>query len=169
MRRLLLILALSLVSLGTTGHAGAQQAGVTRHFPAGWNLIAMPSLYVYPGIDVVYTLQPGDSNYQAIILGQGTRRGFGYWAHVTMDEDVPLTAGSDLPYRVTAPSGQYIMVGNPSGRFPATVSGADVVYAYDPATGYLATSSLQPGQGAWAFSSTGGPATISLNRAASAP
>jgi len=44
-----------------------------------------------------------------------------------------------------------------------TVSGADFFYTYDPVNGYsqpLTTATLQPGQGAWAYSAAGGTVTI---------
>jgi hypothetical protein len=52
------------------------------------------------------------------------------------------------------------MIGDPSGVAPATVAGADVVYAYDPANGYQLTTTVLQGQGAWAMSESGG--TISV-------
>lgn len=52
------------------------------------------------------------------------------------------------------------MVENPFTS-EATVSGADAVYTYDQAKdGYQATTLLEPGQGAWVYSATGGTATI---------
>ncbi|MGI8549541.1 MAG: hypothetical protein ACR2PL_01920, partial [Dehalococcoidia bacterium] len=64
---------------------------------------------------------------------------------------------SDALYSVDAPPGQLIIVGDPSGTQPATVTGADAVYVYDSASGaYQQPSTLQPGEGAWAYSAAGG-------------
>jgi hypothetical protein len=66
-----------------------------------------------------------------------------------------LVSGSDSPYRIQLPFGQFVMVGNPSGHLPALITGADSILTYDPAIGYQPVSILQPGQGALAYSASG--------------
>ena len=65
-------------------------------------------------------------------------------------------------------SGQWILIGDPSGALGATVTGASAVYTYDPTNGYQQASMLQPGQGAWALGSGSGSITITPQTAAAA-
>jgi hypothetical protein len=52
------------------------------------------------------------------------------------------------------------MIGNP-GSTTASVTGADSIMTYNATTSqYASTTSLTPGQGAWAISYNGGTATI---------
>ena len=53
------------------------------------------------------------------------------------------------------------MLGNPSSVVPVVVSGADVVYVYDPSSGgYEETTTLQPRQGAFVYSATSNQVTL---------
>ena len=178
----LIVLSLLLAAIGGAGTRSFAQTpaptptstvpsspppGITVTYPAGWNLVALPG-----GTDLsrlagpVYTLQPGDSSYQTVQTAQGTVTGYGYWAFFSNATSLPLAAGS-AGYSVLARPGQFIMIGNPSGNEPATVSGADAVYVFDAARGsYQPATLLQPGEGAWALSYSGG--TISLASAATA-
>ena len=65
--------------------------------------------------------------------------------------------------RIALPAGHFIMVGNPTDG-PVSVSGADVVDTFNPATNayttVTGTATLGPGQGAWAFSRAGGTLTL---------
>lgn len=112
------------------------------------------------GIANAFTLQPGDSNYETITPAQGSQTGFGYWAYFPSPGSKSLAAGSGAPYVVSAPAGQFIMIGDPSGSAPASVTGADTIYAYDPTAGYQSMTTLLPGRGAWAMSAGGGKITI---------
>jgi hypothetical protein len=94
---------------------------------------------------------------------QPAQAGVGYWAFFNSQTTVTLSGNTTLPFTVTAPAGQYIMIANPSATGTVTVSGADVVYTYDPtnaASPYSAVSTLQPGQGAWVYSAAGGTITM---------
>ena len=73
-----------------------------------------------------------------------------------------LAAGSNDAYQVSAPAGQWIMVGDPSGTEPAHVAGEDHFYGYDPVRGYLTGKLLQlpPGQGVLVESTQGGTITV---------
>ncbi|HZU77309.1 MAG TPA: hypothetical protein VFA70_11130, partial [Dehalococcoidia bacterium] len=87
--------------------------------------------------------------------------GAGYWAFYSADTDVPLPAGSNAPVTVTAPAGAWLLVGNPSGTQPATVSGADAAWKYNATTGgYVPGTVLNPGEGAWVISMAGGRITV---------
>lgn len=163
MRRLawpLLIFVLSLASLVGSPRVHAQATGITRSYHAGWNLVALPSGTGFSGIQAAYTLQPGDTDYEPIGASQGSSTGFGYWAYFAGSLSELLGTGSGSPYSVTTPAGQYIMLGDPSGASSATVSGADVVYAYEPTNGYQPATTLLPGQSAWAMVANGGTITV---------
>jgi hypothetical protein len=130
-------------------------------FAAGWNLVAFPQLTDLSQVSgPLYTLQPGDTDYETIDPTQGTQTGYGYWANFGSSTSVTLDTGGTF-YAVLAPAGSYFMVGNPSGTMSAVVSGADIVYTYDPVAGYNQTPILNPGQGAWVLSNAGGPVTVS--------
>ena len=138
--------------------AASGNAGNTVTYGPGWNLIATPPGTTIPGpLGPFYTLQPGDSTYRQV---QNPQRGYGYWVYFSDTTTAKLAPGSSSPYTVNAPAGQWIMVGDPSGTGPATVSGADAVYTYDPVNGYQKASTLKPGQGAWVLSNSGGPITL---------
>lgn len=148
-------------STGVSGNASATitviPTGISVTYQPGWNLIALPPGAYIPGpLGPLYTFQAGNTDYQVAQNGQS---GLGYWAYFSTPTTavLPLT----LPDSVTLqlPAGQFIMVGNPSSK-TATVSGADIVYTYSPTDGYQATTTLQPGQGAWVFSYNGGTVTI---------
>lgn len=138
-----------------------QAADQTVTYASGWNLIAAPA-----GTDLssaeppLYTLQPGDSSYETVQAAAGTETGLGYWAYFAATATVPVASGSDSPYTVNANAGQFVMIGDPSGTEPATVSGADYIYTYTPATGYAPATGLTPGQGAFAVSLSGGAITV---------
>jgi hypothetical protein len=143
--------------------------GTTVTYAAGWNLVALP-----PSTDLskikssLFTIQPGDTDYETIDPKQGTQSGFGYWAYFAASTSMTLSAGSGDFYAVLAPAGQYIMVGNPSGTSTAIVSGADAVNTYDPVAGYGTSPLLNPGQGAWVLSDAGGPITVTITSAPAA-
>ena len=145
----------------------ADAAGVPRSFHAGWNLVALPRGTALTGVQELYTFQPGDSDYEAVQPDQGSEAGLGYWAYFGANTAVNLAQGGSDAYSVDAPAGQFIMIGDPSGSMPATVSGADAVYTYDAASGYQQTTTLLQGQGAWVMSTDGG--TITVTPAATAP
>lgn len=158
-----LILAFALACVTASVPAGAQTPGVVVHVQAGWNLIpgrgsdlSDKTNFIGPR---VYTLQPGDRDYEDFPAVSTTLKlGWGYWVYFTQNTDITLNpaGGSNEPLGITAPAGQYFMAGNPSSTQAATISGADAVYTYDPLNGYRSTTTLQPYQGAWVLSTTGG-------------
>lgn len=161
--RLAAVFALATVAgsllIAGASHVQAQTAGATVTYQPGWNLVAIPSGGTLSGQSgPLYTFQPGDTDYETPMTFQ---TGFGYWAYFTSPTQVTLGAGSGSAYSVNAPASQYIMVGDPSGTQPATVSGADAVYTFDPvANTYVAATTLNPGQGAWVISLNGGTITV---------
>lgn len=147
----------------------AQSTGSTVTYQPGWNLVALPPGTVLTGADgPLYTYQAGDTNYETVQQGQATTSAYGYWAYFTTATTETLAAGSNAAATVTAPAGQYIMVGNPSGSQSASVSGADIVYGFDTAANnYAVTTTLAPGQGAWVYSASGGTITITPSTSSS--
>jgi PKD repeat protein len=140
---------------------GPTPGGMPINYAAGWNIVAGPANTVVTGnLGPLYTYQPGNINYQPLSNGAALTVGQGYWAFF----DAPAT--SSIPFvgpqtiSVNLPARQWVMVGNP-GSTTATVSGADIVYAYATGPGYQAATILLPGQGAWAISLNGGIAIIS--------
>src|SRR5579875_243718 len=140
------------------GAIGAQHP-VLYH--AGFNIVGVPSGTILSSATAIYELSADGSSYEAVDPGQPLDGGEGYWAYFATDTTVNIPDGSNAPVSVTAPAGQWQLVGDPSGTQPATVTGADAVYTYDPVAGqYVATTRLLPGQGAWAISLRGGTITI---------
>jgi hypothetical protein len=136
--------------------------GATVTFAAGWNLVALP-----PDTDLtnipspLYTWAPTDTDYETIDPSSGTSFGYGYWAYFTSSTQITLGSGQNNFFAVIAPAATYFMVGDPSGTESAIVTGADVVYTYDPVAGQYGTSDIiLPGQGAWVYSTNGGPITV---------
>ncbi|MGI8553817.1 MAG: hypothetical protein ACR2PL_23965 [Dehalococcoidia bacterium] len=161
-----LTLALCALAFGLLGSrsVSAQNTPIVPVFP-GWNLISAPAGTDLSAAGALYTLQPGDTGYEMVQPAAGTHPGLGYWAFFSNIRPITLTAGDNAPYRVTVAAGQPIQIGNPSGTEVASVSGADVVLAYDAVQGnYLPTRTLLPGQGAWAIANNGGVITVAPGR-----
>jgi PKD repeat protein len=130
--------------------------GISVTYQSGWNLVAAPTGSTIPSSGPLYTFQNGNTAYQTV---QSTQAGFGYWAFFNSPTTVTIPfTGPQTITRALQP-GQFIMIGNSSSS-TATVTGADIVYIFSPATNYTQTTTLQPGQGAWAMSFNGGNVTI---------
>jgi hypothetical protein len=127
----------------------------------GWNLIS-------PGgqdaIDVgsltavlsgsLFTFQPNDASYETTNLGN-VKPGFGYWANFTKTTAVALDKSSRDSYTVTVPAGQCVLVGNPSTKGSARITGAERSYVFSTAANtYVAGSLVGIGRGAWACNDT---------------
>jgi len=145
--------------------------GGARTFPAGWNLVGGPGGWNVrhgpgPGFITLpgpfYTYQAGDSDYETVSAGVPLPAGAGVWGYNPAPQTVDGWAGGMLPYiTMPLPAGHWIMVADPS-PWPAEVTGADIVYIYDPIDGnYVETTALRPLQGAWVWSGTGGTVTVS--------
>ncbi len=138
-------------------------SGPSVLYPAGWNIVAGATGQTFPGASgPLYTFQAGDTEYEQLPQGSPIAAGRGYWAFFNAPTNVPLIASSQSSITVTAPAGQFIMVGNPSQTQTMQVRGADVVYLFDPtANNYTASTVLPPGKGAWVYSEAGATITIS--------
>jgi len=172
MRRLMVALITVAASLGVYGAHGQTppmpRGGGAIPYPAGWNLIAgftgaggQPTI-VSGADEPLYTFQAGDRSYKAVPSSTPLQAGVGYWVHFSQPTSVVFPQGTpDMPsVTQVLPAGQFVMIGNP---FPtaARVSGASIVYIYDPDRGYQERTTLQAGQGAWAFSTSGATITLS--------
>jgi|GEM_PF-2686228 len=158
------------VTVVVTG--SAPPGTITVTYQPGWNLIGVPSGTTLP-VDA-YAWDATHQAYSLVPAGQPLKGGVGYWAFFTSATPVALAAGgatttaagqtittvAAVSIAVAAPPGAWVMVGNP-GTGVAHVSGADAVYIWDARAGqYLASSTLQPGQGAWAIAYAGGTITV---------
>lgn len=174
--RLLLLIYVALLAVIPAAALGqAPQNAVV--YNAGWSLVAGPVGMDFSSADgPLYTLQSGDSAYETVVslpvlereaaTPAGPRAGSGYWAY--FDRPVTITVPRAFPPRrsggapgpavflVTAPAGQWVMIGNPFS-VPVTVSGADALVGYDAVHGYAVGSvtPLPPGRGLFAYSSFG--------------
>jgi Raf kinase inhibitor-like YbhB/YbcL family protein len=152
--------ATATVSIGesaapTTGQTGTSTMSIA--YSAGWNLIAAPPGTVISGASLpLYTWQNGDVAYAP---SNTTQPGSGYWAYFAAPSAVVMPIIASTTVTSALQPNAYAMIGN-AASLPATVSGADVVYVYNSTTGYQVTNVLQPGQGAWALSFTGGNVTL---------
>jgi hypothetical protein len=145
--------------LTSTGSSGASNA-ITYH--AGWNIVGAPEGTRYAGADgPLFTLQPGDQEYEVLPAGTPALGAQGYWAYFPVARTVQMPDGVQF-LTVELPPGQWVLVGNPSGARTSPVSGADALFTWDPGRGYRAAASLLPGQGAWAYSQAGGLLTIGI-------
>jgi hypothetical protein len=128
----------------------------------GWVLVAAPGGTTFSGAQgSLYTLQAGDDAYESLSPNTGVAAGEGYWAYFAGPATVALSGQSTSNAAIQAPAGVWVMVGNPSATDTLAVHGADTVFVYDAAGGqYSQTTTLNPGQGAWALSYSGGTITI---------
>lgn len=141
---------------------GTQTGSGAVTYQAGWNLVSGPTGTVFSQAQgTLYTLTAASGgSYATLPNTLAVSPGQGYWAYFNTGVTVQLVTPGSTSASVTAPAGQYVMVGNPSATRTLTVSGADVVYTYTPAGGYAAGTSLAPGQGAWVLSNAGGTVTV---------
>ena len=149
--------------IGTASSAitiGQAVSGNSVSYGIGWNIVAGPPNMTVTGSTLpLYTYQINDTAYEMVNSQTGLRPGFGYWAYFPVATSVTVPTTSPSTVSVPLGAGQWTMVGNP-GSGVATVTGVDILYTYTAATGYVAATSLNPGQGGWAFSNAGGSATI---------
>jgi hypothetical protein len=132
-------------------------------YAPGWNIVGAPA-----GTEIqvdAYAWDPRAANYTLVPAGTALTNGRGYWAYFSNSTSVTLALTQDNSSGVSAPAGAWVLVGNPSASFSATVTGADIVYTWDPAAQrYTAANSLAPGAGAWAFSFAGGTLNITASQ-----
>lgn len=157
----------SRLQVGAFRAAGASvhvPRAVSVQFAAGWNLVGGPTGSLMVGARALDT--PAQASGGSVVLPVTTplRDAIGYWAYFPVSTTLRLAAAPPITARQQLPAGRYTLIGNPL-PIAVVVSGADAVYTYDASAGqYRATLTLQPGQGAWAFSASGG--VIELRAAA---
>jgi len=152
----------------TTASSGAVELG-TVGLKAGWNLASFPAGTQVSGTDApLYAFPPGSSSYQTLTSSASAPNGQGYWLHVPSATQITLAQVAAGSATIQLPAGQAVLIGNP-GDTQATVSGADVVWVYDATAGWTQTTTLNPGQGAFAESAAGGTATITYGAAPGLP
>lgn len=126
--------------------------------PAGWNLVAGADGATLSGATgQIYSLQPGDADYEVFAADRPLKAGWGYWAFFPNGGSVN-SPGSRNGYSVALTAGAWAMIGNPTSDCSVTVSGADTVLTYTPSAGYQQTPTLGVGQGAW----VSGSGTVTL-------
>jgi hypothetical protein len=129
--------------------------GTRVTYPPGWNLVAGPTGTTLTGVSTLYTYQATDTSYVTLDGTTPLVAGNGYWAYFNVLAAVQILGPTPPTFSRPLPVGHYVLIGNPRESL-VIVSGADVVYVYDPVAGYEPTTVLEPGQGAWAFSAAGG-------------
>jgi hypothetical protein len=144
---------------GASASTGSNVAGSVS-LKAGWNLASFPAGTQVSGTDApLYALPPGSSAYQTLTSPSSVPSGQGYWLHMPSPTQIALAQIGAGSATIQLPPGQTVLIGNP-GDTQATVTGADVVWVYDSTAGWTQTTTLNPGQGAFAESAAGGTATI---------
>jgi phospholipase C len=140
----------------------AGQAGPSVTYQPGWNLVGAPAGMAFSqAANPLYTFQAGDTSYETVANSSGVAAGKGYWAYFSKVTTVSLAGTSGSSGSVSAPAGQYVMIGNPSATQTLTLRGADLSYIFDTATNsYAASTTLAPGQGAWVLSNAGGDVAV---------
>jgi hypothetical protein len=143
---------------------GMRPAPSFRSYPAGWNLLGGTTAWnggLMPDWPVLYTFQTGDTSYEEIPSNVSLVGGVGVWVYfaspaMVRNAFVPSMGTFSTPLAAN----QWVMISNPMST-DASITGADLVYTYDPASAsYSQTTSLLPGQGAWAYSNTDSVLTI---------
>jgi PKD repeat protein len=143
--------------------SAAAPPGVPVTYQPGWNIVAGPSGTVVTGNSgPLYTFQAGNTQYQILSSGTPLVAGQGYWAYFTTATTSSLPIVTPQVATVSIPAGQFVMIGNPTDT-TVTISGpADAVDTWDPVANTYRTgvTTLNPGQGAWVFSYSGGTLTL---------
>jgi len=151
-------LVLALLIVGLFGSHQAPRSVGAVNYAAGWNLVAGPQGSTLSGATGnIYTLQPGDTDYQTFDAGSALHLGWGYWAYFPTGGGITFPGGvatenDYTTYTVHRDPVQFTMLGNPSLRV-VDVDGANLLYTYTAAGGYQSATSLTAGQGAWVIAS----------------
>lgn len=147
MRRAAFVLALVLLC----GRQSRAPAALAVYYAPGWNLISGPEgSRLIGAIGSIYTLQPGDSEYEVFPAASALSGGYGYWAYFPDGGGLAATLGSET-YATTLAPDQWVLLGNPNANASAALAGALSALAYIPEVGYLSVTSIPVGQGVWAL------------------
>jgi hypothetical protein len=127
MRRGSVMVAITVLALAAfTAARLAQPARAIVTYGPGWNLVGGPEgSYLGGAAGSIYTLQPGDTDYEIFPATSPLHAGWGYWAFFPTGGSITFGVGQ-ANYSVTPVPGQWIMVGNPGASGPARILGADV-------------------------------------------
>lgn len=141
--------------------SGRAVAGTTVNYAQGWNLVAgPPGTVLEDAASPMYTSGGADGGYQSLPASAPLSAGIGYWVYFPSAVSVTLAVNTLPITSRVLPTRTFVLVGN-AGNDVAVVDGADALYTYDPVDGiYASATMLQPGQGAWAYSESGGTVTI---------
>ena len=134
----------------------------TVTYPMGWNLISGRAVQGLAAqqIDVPLYTYSDAGEYEPAVVDPQAPPMAGYWAYFAERTSVMLATGPDYSATVTAAPGRFILVGNPATT-PVRLYGADVFYAFDAASAtYQRRYALLPGEGAWAYSTSGASVVI---------
>jgi hypothetical protein len=168
-KRLTFAVAFGLLAVGGAWSGGAVRAqsslppanfSYVSYLP-GWNLISSagdaaadaPTL-----VDAIsgplFTFQPDARGYATTDLGH-LKPGQGYWANFTKKAAIAYGVSDLDSTTLVIPAGQCAMVGNPSTKGSARVTGAERVYSFSAALNqYVDGSLIGLGRGAWACNDT---------------
>lgn len=140
--------AIVALALALLAPARAPLALAVNYAP-GWNLVSGPEGSHLAGAEgAIYTLQPGDAEYEAFPADAPLRGGYGYWAYFPRGGWLEAAAGVPS-YSVMLLPDRWTLVGNPSAESVMSVSGAVATLVYVPGDGYVSVSVIPPGVGAW--------------------
>lgn len=147
---LLALVVVASALLGWAQPAAAQLPGSVKTLQSGWNLVGGPTGTTVPGAaGSLYTWPSGSGNYTQIPATASLQGGIGYWAFLPVGTTMTLASAPAASVTVPVQAGEWVMIGNP-GNAIATISDPSVImYAYQPNSGYVQASTLDPGQGAW--------------------
>ncbi|HEY7295568.1 MAG TPA: hypothetical protein VH916_11025, partial [Dehalococcoidia bacterium] len=141
---------------------GLHPPHVAVSYAPGWNLVAGPEgSHVRGASGNLYTLQPGDMDYEPVPADAALRACWGYWAYFPTGGEFEPALGPYTGCTVHAAPGEYVMAGNPSPQYDAQPFNADPdsTWLYSPGCGYrLAQTTIPVGQGACVISSGPGAA-----------
>lgn len=161
-RALLLLLALALggaavlhgpAALHATPRASTE---TMAHYTAGWNIVSVPTgTSIDDAVGPLLTASPALDGYLSEAHDE-TIGGRAAWAFFANDTDIALGPTAAVFTQVHLRADKFAMIGNPSSTQTLTIRGADLAYSYDPQKGYQPATQLDPGQGAFVLSHTGG-------------
>lgn len=152
----------SAAGLPATGCPAAPQASGAVAYPPGYSLVGLPGGTRVPAQSPLYSWanRGSGSNYGFQDPSEPVAPGLGYWAWFACPTSVPAAGGAPS-VRLDLAGLHASMVGNPSGRSRARVTGQDYAARWDPrlnngAGGYHISTFRQPqslavGEGMWAF------------------
>lgn len=150
----------------TTAAVSPAPSGPAATYQTGWNLVAgLPGVTLSNIVGGPLAYQPLQGSYQSVDPSQ-LQGGQGYWVNFSTPTTVNVAATGAQPAPVSLPAGDYVLLGNSSGT-TVTVSGADEIWTYNPtSSAYAQTTTLNPGQAGWAYSTAGATASFTVTGAA---